>query len=150
MDTKLCVDIDVMYGIMCDDANDTDNYDRDVVLTDLPCRDFRIALNETTPNMLMFLDENDLSIDTKTNHVTFDVASFYIIRRMIRRLTNEYEQTPFHSKRDTFPDHADSMSYRFQCDHDDHYDFNISVIEMILDLLDDFYYHEFNSNHLMS
>lgn len=150
MDTKVCVDIDVMYGIMHDDVHDNDNYDRDVVLTDLPCADFHTALNDTTQNMLCFLDTNDLSIDTETNCVTFDIASFHIIRRMMNHLTVEYETNVFDSEIDVFPDHADSYSYRFQCDHDDHYDFNISIIEMILDLLSDFYYHEFNINHIMS
>jgi len=147
IDTKICIDIDMMYRMIHDDLNDCDDFDRDVV-DDMNSDDFRTSLNDTTQNMLCFLDTNDFSIDTELNRVTFDIASFPTIKRTLRRLTVEYETNAFDSAIDVFPDHPDSCSYRFQCDHDDHYDFNISMIEMLIDFLTDFYYHEFNANHL--
>jgi len=148
IDTKICINIGMMYKIIHDDLNDCDDFDRDVIMHDLTVTDFLTALNDTTQNMLCFLDTNNLSINTETNCVTFDIASFHIIQRMMNHLTVEYDTNAFGSKKCVFPDHADSYSYRFQCDHDDHLDFNVSIIEMILDLLTDFYYHEFDANHL--
>jgi len=146
IDTMIAIDIDAMYRIIHDDENDCDDFD---FTTDVTSDDFKAAFESTSQPMLNFLGRHQLVINRKTNMVQFDIASFHKIIRELNILTVEYDTIQYKSEPCVFPTDPKSLSYKYDCTHDDHLDFNVSIIELVIEILTDFYYHELNANHLM-
>jgi hypothetical protein len=139
IDTMICVGIDMLFRLIHVDEDDKAT-DIEFV-TDITRDDFKSALHSTSQPMIDFLAMHHLIIDCKMNTVQFDIASFHKIHRELRILTVEYD-----TNKCIFPDRPDSLSVKYECVHDDDLDFNVSLIELVLEILTDFYYHVFNVN----
>jgi len=133
INTKITIEIDKMFQMIHDKRAE---YDDDIV-TDMTIDDFRESFIDTTQPMLCFLDRNDLRFNSDDT-ISFDIASFHVIQRELNKLTVEYD-----NNKCVFLTDPNSLSYKYECTYADHFDYNISYVQYVIDLLTDFYYHEY-------
>jgi hypothetical protein len=113
------------------------NVDNEFV-DDVSYESLKTYFNDTSQNMILFCENHDLSInviDVENEKLTisYNIDKLYRIQRELKNIEIEYDNNNC-----IFPSDENSFAFKYQCVHDDDFDFNMSIIDYLIDALYDF------------
>lgn len=101
--------------------------------------------NDISKSMKQFCHHNNLYINVDNEHIFFNIDKLYRILKMTHDLFVEYTQND-----DVFPSDENSLSFQFECNHDDDVDFTISKIDVLINMIyqyNDYITNDYYINH---